>query len=132
MWWLYVILAVAFMGFNSFIVKKLVKTVKPNVIMLYQFMLATPLVFSYLLLSSWDFVFNPLLILIGAGYFISLTFFYVSLVKGSLTRAGPIFNLNLLVTAILSFIFLKEQLDWKIGIGLLFGVLSIYFLRSDK
>ena len=132
MWEFYVTLAVLFMGFNSFIVKQLVKTVKPGVVILYQFLLAAPLVFSYLLLSNWDFVFNPLLILIGVGYFSSLTFFYMSLTKGSLTKAGPIFTLNLIVTAILGFIFLSETINLKIALGLLFGALSIYFLGSGK
>ena len=132
MWQVYVFLAVVFMGFNSFIVKKLVKTVNPSVVMLYQFLLAAPLVFSYLLLSSWDFTFNPFLILIGFGYFCSLTFFYISLIKGSLTKSGPIFTLNLLVTAILGFILLRETLNWKIAAGLLFGLLSVYLLGSGK
>ena len=132
MWYLYVILAVAFMGFNSFIVKKLVRTVKPNVVLLYQFMLAAPLVFSYTILTGGELVFNPQLLLIGVTYFTSLTLFYVSLIKGSLTRAGPLFTLNLLVTAVLGFIFLNELLNLKIILGLSFGVLSIYFLGSDK
>jgi drug/metabolite transporter (DMT)-like permease len=40
--------------------------------------------------------------------------------------------MNLLITAVLGFIFLKEVIDWKIGAGLFFGILSIYFLRGDK
>jgi drug/metabolite transporter (DMT)-like permease len=131
-WQLFVVLAVLFMGFNSFIAKILVKTIKPIIVMLYQFMIAAPLVFSYLIINNWDYSFNPWLLLIGIGYFASLTLFYTSLVKGSLTRSGPIWGLNLIVTAILGFIFLKEALDWKIFTGLTFGVLSIYFLRSDK
>ncbi|MDD4352848.1 MAG: EamA family transporter [Candidatus Nanoarchaeia archaeon] len=105
MWQLYTILAVLFMGFNSFIVKKLVKTLNPNIVMFYQFMLAAPLIFSYLLLSNWDFVFNPLLIFIGLGYFASLTLFYTSLIKGNLTKSGPIWSLNLIITAILGLFF---------------------------
>ena len=72
MWELYTLLAVLFMGFNSFIVKKLIKKIKPEIIMVYQFLLASPLVFSYLLLSNWDYTFSPYLIFIGIGYFISL------------------------------------------------------------
>jgi len=132
MWQLYIFLAVLFMGFNSFIVKKLVKNVKPNVVMLYQFLLAAPLVLSYLFFSQGEFVFNPFLIFIGMGYFASLTCFYIALNKGSLTKAGPIWSLNLLITAVLGFIFLKEIIDLKIISGLFFGALSIYFLREEK
>ncbi|VVB75874.1 EamA-like transporter family protein [Candidatus Tiddalikarchaeum anstoanum] len=128
-WQIYLVLAVLFMGFNSFIVKKLVKKVKPNVVMLYQFMLATPLVASYNLLTGGELIFNPLLLLLGFGYFCSLTLFYVSLVKGSLTRAGPIWTLNLLISAILGFIILHEPLNLNIALGLLFGVVSVYLLR---
>lgn len=132
MWRLYTALAILFMGFNSFIAKKLTKTVKPPIIMLYQFMIAAPLVFIYLISSGWDYYFSPYLILIGIAYFISILLFYTSLIKGNLTKSGPIFNLNLLVTAILGFIFLKETINAKIILGLLFGIISIYFLRRDK
>jgi drug/metabolite transporter (DMT)-like permease len=132
MWQLYLFLAVLFMGFNSFIVKILVKKIHPNVVMLYQFILATPLVFSYLLISNWDYAFSPWLILIGFGYFASLTYFYNALIKGNLTKAGPLWSLNLVITALLGFFFLKEQFDWKIGAGLMFSVLSIYFLRGNE
>lgn len=132
MWEIYTLLAVLFMGFNSFIVKKLVKTIKPSIIMLYQFMLAAPLVLSYLFASGGEFVFNPWLLLIGVGYFCSLTLFYTSLVKGNLTKTGPIWGLNLLITAILGFIFLKENFDIKIFTGLVLGVLSIYFLGGKN
>lgn len=130
--WVYLLLAVSFMGFNSFTVKKLVKSVKPSVVMLYQFMLATPLVLFYTFIGGGDFVFNPLLLLIGAAYFVSLTLFYIALSKGNLTRAGPIWSLNLLITAILGFVVLLEPVDFKIFIGIAFGLLSIYFLRGDK
>jgi len=130
--WVYLLLAVSFMGFNSFIVKKLVKTLKPNVVMFYQFMLAMPLVLFYTFISGSEFIFNPLLLLIGLAYFVSLTLFYVALSKGNLIRAGPIWTLNLLVTALLGFVFLLEPVDLKIILGILFGVLSVYFLRGDN
>ena len=129
--WVYLLLAVSFMGFNSFIVKKLVKTLKPNVVMLYQFALAAPLVLVYTLVSG-DFVFEASLLLIGVTYFLSLTFFYIALSKGSLTRAGPVWSLSLLVTAVLGFIFLLEPINLKIILGLLFGVLSVFLLRGDN
>lgn len=132
LWLVYVLLAVVFMGFNSFIVKKLVRTVKPNIVMLYQFMLAAPLIAFYMLVTGGEFVFNPWLLLIGLGYFCSLTLFYMSLIKGNLTRSGPIWNLNLIVTAVLAFIILSEMVNWKVILGLFFGVLSVYLLRSDK
>ncbi len=132
MWRLYTLLAVLFMSFNSFIVKILSKKQNPLVIMVYQFGLAAPLVFSYLFFSKGDLSFNPLLMLIGAGYFVALSLFYTALKKGNLTKAGPIFSLNLLVTSILGFIVLNEPFSWKSGFGLLFGVLSIYFLRGEN
>ena len=132
MWELYVTLAILFMGFNSFIVKKLIKKIKPEIIILYQFLLASPLVFSYLLLNNWDYIFSPYLILIGIGYFISLTLYYTSLIKGDLLKSGPIFSLGLIVTSGLGFIILKENFDFKIITGLLFGILSIYFLKGDN
>jgi drug/metabolite transporter (DMT)-like permease len=131
-WWVFVLAAVLFMGFNSFIVKKLVKTVKPNIVMLYQFLLAAPLVAFYTVVSGGEFNFNPVLLLIGFGYFCALSSFYISLSKGSLTRAGPIFTLNLIVTAILGFIILGEPVTWKIIVGLLFGVSSVLILGGGK
>jgi drug/metabolite transporter (DMT)-like permease len=132
MWELYTLLAVLFMGFNSFIVKKLIKKIKPEIIIVYQFLLASPLVFSYLLLNNWDYSFNPLLIFIGVGYFISLIFYYTSLIKGNLSKSGPIFSLGLIISSGLGFIILKENFNWKIAMGLFFGILSIYFLRGNK
>ena len=131
MWLLYVLLAVLFISSGSFIIKKLVRTVKPSIILLYQFILAIPLVTAYTYISGGSFVFNPWLLLIGVCYFCALTLFYTSLIKGDLTRAGPVWNLNLLVTAVLAFIILNEQFNLKVMLGLIFGILSIYLLRSS-
>jgi len=131
LWLVYALIAVAFMGSNSFIVKRLVKTVNPSVVMLYQFMLAAPLILSYALFSG-ALIFNPLLLLLGVGYFCSLTFFYYSLIKGDLTRSGPIFGLSLLVTAILGFTFLNEPINLKVILGLALGLTSVYLLGGKS
>jgi drug/metabolite transporter (DMT)-like permease len=132
MWPIYAAIAVLFMGFNAFIVKNLSKKTSPHAILFYQFILATPLVFTYLMIKGGEFNFSPWLLIMGFAYFLSLTLYYITLKKVGLTKAGPLWNLNLIVSAILGFIFLNEQINFKIAAGLMFGIISIFLIGGDK
>jgi drug/metabolite transporter (DMT)-like permease len=132
MWLIYAAIAVLFMSFNAFIVKIISKKKSPHIILFYQFLLASPLILIYLMIKEKGFNFNPLLLFIGLAYFLSLTLYYVTLKKAGLTKAGPLWNLNLVVSAILGFIFLNEQLNFKIAIGLIFGIISIFLIGGEK
>ncbi len=132
MWLIYAIIAVLFMGFNAFIVKIISKKKSPHIILFYQFLLAAPLVLIYLMIKGGEFNFSPWLLLIGLAYFSSLTLYYITLKKVGLTKAGPLWNLNLVVSAILGFIFLNEAINAKIIVGLAFGIISIFLIGGDK
>ncbi|MFA5405874.1 MAG: DMT family transporter [Candidatus Nanoarchaeia archaeon] len=131
-WLFYTLLAVIFMGPNTFIVKKLTKTIKcPQVVLFYQFLTAVIVVFSYVLITGFSDL-SVFALLLGVAYFIALTLFYFGLSKGDLSKASPVFNMNLLVTAVLGLVVLGEQLTFNVIIGLGLGVLGIYLLGGES
>jgi uncharacterized membrane protein len=85
-WFFYSLLAVIFMGPNTFIVKKLTRTIKtPQLVLFYQFLTAVITVFVYVLITGFS-GFSVFALLLGAAYFTSLTLFYHGLSKGDLSR----------------------------------------------
>jgi len=132
LWLIYLIIAIILMSFNPFIVKQLVKKVNPLIVMFFQFLIAIPLVLIYSLFFNPGSSNNPLLLILGFVYALSLGLYYSSLSSGFLSRAGPIFNLSLIVTAVLGLLFLGETLTPQLVIGLVFGAFGVYLLGDSK
>jgi len=133
MWLLYVSIAIVLMSLNIFIVKKLIKKVNPYLIILYQYLIAVPIVIIYSLFSNAElFTGNVAIIFLGVVYVTAIVLYYIALKKGSLSKVTPVFNMKMIIPAILGIIFLSETISIQLIIGLLFGALGVYFLGSDK
>lgn len=133
LWLLYVVIAFILMSLSTFLVKKLFKEVNPLVVLFYQYLIAIPLVWFYSLLLQAGFGQGSYLIfLLGLFYVIGIAFFYLALKKGSLSRVSPVFNLKMLVTAVLGLVFLSEPLTLNLVLGLFFGVTAVYLLGGEQ
>lgn len=133
LWLIYVIIAIILMSLNTFLVKKLVKNINPYVILFYQYLIAIPLVAIYSLLFNADiFAGNMLIVLLGVVYVAAIALVYIALKTGSLSKVSPVFNLKMLVPAILGVIILSEALSLQLVLGLLFGIIGVVLLSGDE
>jgi drug/metabolite transporter (DMT)-like permease len=122
------------MSFNSLIIKPLMKKVNPFIILFYQYLMAVPLVltYSYFFNTATIKISELPLILLGIIYVIALSLYYIALNKGPLSKVGPVFNLKMIITAILGLLVLFEPLTIQLVIGLIFGVLGVYLLGGEE
>ncbi|HIK00338.1 TPA: DMT family transporter [archaeon] len=65
--------------------------------------------------------------IIGSAAFISMTY---ALRAGTASQVIPVINLNTLVTVALAVLIINEKLTPKIGLGVVFAVVSLYLLTS--
>ncbi len=129
LWLVYTIISIILMSLNIFLVKILVKKVKPLSILFYQYIIAIPLVLIYSLISGASITSgNYYILLLGIIYFAGIAIMYIGLSKGPLSKVSPIFSLQMLVTASLGITILLEPLSIKLILGLILGVIGIYFL----
>lgn len=132
MWLILVLSSVFLMSFNAYIVKLLVRRLRPALVLFYQYLIAIPVVGFYVLFSGA--VINashlPLLFL-GLIYVGAIGCFYAGLRKGVLSKVSPIFNLKMIITVVLGVIILLEPLTLNLIIGLFLGVFSIYLLGGE-
>ena len=131
MWEIFIVLSVSFLATNSFIIKN-IKNADPKVIIFWQFLISIILVYIYSILFGKELIFNPFLIILGLGYVISLTLYYSSLKVSDLSKVAPVFNLSVVVSAILGIIFLSEEINLKIIGGIILGATGIYLLGGKK
>ncbi|MFA5744310.1 MAG: EamA family transporter [Candidatus Nanoarchaeia archaeon] len=131
MWQLYVGLSILFFSLNDFTVKN-IKKAKPEQILFFQFLSASVLTFIATIFFNQVLKINFFHIFLGIGYFLSLMLFYLALKIGELSKAAPIFGLNVIIAAILGLIFLAEPFTIKTIAGLAFGTLGMYFLGGKK
>ncbi len=133
-WLVYVLIAVVLMSFSSLIVKKLMKNVNQLIILFYQCLIAVPLVIIYSYFSSGALITinNYPLILLGVIYVTAIALYYVALSNGPLSKVSPVFNLKMIVTAVLGLIILIEPLTIQLILGLVFGMLGIYLLGGER
>ncbi|MDD5054328.1 MAG: EamA family transporter [Candidatus Nanoarchaeia archaeon] len=131
MWKFYIILSTIFLALSSFTVKN-VKKSSPLVVVFWQFLMSMSLVFAYSFMLDQKLIFNPMMIILGLTYLISLSLYYYSLKISDLSKAAPVFNLSSTVSAILGIIFLSEQINAKIVGGIIFAAFGIYLLGGKK
>ncbi|MDD5417902.1 MAG: DMT family transporter [Candidatus Nanoarchaeia archaeon] len=133
LWVLYITLAIFFLSSNILLVKTLVRKISPFAVLFYQYLIAIPLVFIYSLMTGSKADLNVLWsIPLGFIYVVAIALFYIGLKKGNLSKVSPVFNMNLLVTSLLSIVFFAEQFNLKIILGLVFGVVSVYLIGGAK
>lgn len=131
-WLSYLIISIILMSFNVFYIKKLVKRLNPLVILLYQYIIAIPLVYLYSFIVQPIELVNYSLSLLGLIYVAGIALFYIALKKGSLSKVSTVFNMKMIVTALLGVIILAEPLTLQLIIGLLFGAVSVYLLGGGE
>lgn len=132
-WMLSVFIAVILMGLNTYLVKLLVKKINPYIVLFYQYLIAIPLVGAYSFLTNQTIISsNYHIMLFGLFYVIAIASFYTALKKGSLSKVSPIFNMKMLVPAILGIIILGEPVTLQLILGLLFASVSVFLLSGDK
>ncbi|PIU62182.1 hypothetical protein COS83_02825, partial [archaeon CG07_land_8_20_14_0_80_38_8] len=132
-WIIYLLIAIVLMSVNAYVVKLLVKNINPLIVLFYQYLIAIPLLIIYSLMVNADLLtgnFN--IVLLGFLYVTGIALFYIALKKGSLSKVSPVFNLKMIITAILGIIVLSEPLTLNKIVGLLFGILSVYLLSGEE
>ena len=133
LWFIYVLISIVLMSFTVFIAKTIMPEVNPLVVLFYQYLIATPLVLLYSLVSGAMIgTGSPLLLLIGVIYVAAIGSYYVALSRESLSRVSPIVNLKMVVTVVLSIVLLSEPFSLKLFAGVVLGGISIYLLGGKK
>ena len=125
MWLLYAILSAVFAALTSILAKIGIETVNSN--------LATAIRTAVVLLMAWVMVFITnnqggimeiskkswiFLILSGLATGISWLCYYKALQIGEVSKVVPIDKLSVVITLILAFVFLNDQISLKAGIGM--------------
>ena len=125
MWLLYAILSAVFAALTSILAKIGIENVNSN--------LATAIRTAVVLLMAWVMVFITnnqggimeiskkswiFLILSGLATGISWLCYYKALQIGELSKVVPIDKLSVVITLILAFVFLNDQISLKAGIGM--------------
>ena len=66
--------------------------------------------------------------LIGAWWSGIMVLYYTAIARGPLSVVIPLFSLNLVIPAVLGFIFLNEPLTVSKGLGLIFACMAVILL----
>lgn len=131
-WLLYLTISIILMSLNVYIVKTILKKVNPYVIIFYQYLIGLILVYIYsFFINSLD-LNQYFLSLMGVIYVAGIILFYTALKKGNLSKVSTVFNMKLIITALLSIFLLNETAKTINIIGLFLGGLSVYLLSGDK
>ena len=127
MWKYYALLSAFFAALTAVFAKIGVKDINSD--------LATAIRTFIILLITWGIVFFGdhlgevkliprhtwlFLVLSGAATGLSWLFYFKALQSGDVSRVAPIDKLSVVITICLSFIFLKEQVNFRVIIGALF------------
>ena len=133
-WIIYASISLVMFGVMNFLLKLVSnKTAVPLlVVIIYVSSLMAPL--GYFLYTGEKFqLTNNFLIpailigVIGSVSFIVMTY---ALRVGTASQVIPVVNLNTLVTVALAVLILNEKLTPKVGLGILFAIVSLYLLTS--
>nr|MBD3312158.1 EamA family transporter [archaeon] len=132
-WLLFSLFAMVIQGTVLFLVKFFSLSVHPLVILLFQYFGSFVGVSSYLLYKGL----TPRLskrelgVALLSGFLVStgLSFYYLAISLTSASRVVPLHNVGItLIPSLLGFVFLKEKVDKRVVIGLIFSIISIIFL----
>ena len=118
-------------GFNTFTVKLLLQYLPPAMILVTKFGVGTLALFIYLHYTKVPIVWNKYVLyacLIGAWWAGIMVLYYAALDRGPISVVIPIFSLNLIIPAILGFIFLNEPVTTSKILGLIFACLAVVLL----
>ncbi len=125
------LLSMVLIGFNTFAVKLIATHLHPALILITKFGIGAIGLFFYLSYTKVPIVWNKHIAcgcLIGLWWSGIMVLYYTAIARGPLSVVIPIFSLNLVIPAVLGFIFLSEPLTVSKGLGLVFACLAVILL----
>jgi bacterial/archaeal transporter family protein len=125
------LLSMVLIGLNTFTVKLLLQYLHPAMLLATKFGIGTLVLFIYLHYTKLPIVWNKYAFygcLIGAWWAGIMVLYYAALARGPVSVVIPIFCLNLVIPAILGFVFLNEAVTTSKILGLIFACLAVVLL----
>jgi transporter family protein len=125
------LLSMVLIGFNTFAVKLVSAQLHPAMVLVTKFGIGLVGLFFYLNHSKIPLVWNKYAFygcLIGAWWSVIMVMYYTAIARGPISVVIPLFNLNLVIPAVLGFIFLSEPLTVAKLLGLIFACLAVILL----
>ena len=125
------LLSMVLIGFNTFAVKLVSQNLPPALILVAKFGIGVVGLFFYLHYSKIPLVWNKYILygcLIGAWWSAIMVLYYTAIARGPLSVVIPLFNMNLIIPAILGFVFLNEAITISKILGLVFACLAVVLL----
>ncbi len=124
-------LSMVLIGFNTFAVKLVSRHIAPELLLVMKFGIGTIGLIIYLSYVKVPIVWNKYVLyvcLIGIWWSGIMVLYYTAIARGPLSIVIPLFSLNLVIPAVLGFIFLNEPLTFSKGLGLVFACLAVMLL----
>ncbi len=125
------LLSMVLIGFNTFAVKLVSQNVPPALLLVTKFGIGVIGLLIYLSYTKIPIVWNKHVLyvaLIGAWWSGIMVLYYTAIARGPLSIVIPIFSLNLILPAILGFIFLHEPVTASKVLGLIFACVALVLL----
>ena len=125
------LLSMVLIGFNTFAVKLVSQNLPPALILVTKFGMGVVGLFFYLHYSKIPLVWNKYILygcLVGAWWSGIMVLYYTAMARGPLSVVIPLFNMNLIIPAILGFVFLNEAITITKILGLVFACLAVVLL----
>ena len=125
------LLSMVLIGFNTFAVKLVSHHLHPSIVLVTKFGVGFAGLLIYVHYTKVPFVFNKYVgygCLVGLWWSAIMVLYYTAIARGPLSVVIPIFNLNLVIPAILGMIFLNEAVTVSKVLGLIFATLAVLLL----
>jgi transporter family protein len=125
------LLSMVLIGFNTFAVKLVSQNLHPALLLVTKFGVGVVGLFFYLNYSKVPIVWNKYVLygcLVGLWWSGIMVMYYTAIARGPLSVVIPIFNMNLIIPAVLGFLFLNEPMTVSKILGLIFASLAVVFL----
>ncbi|MCX5905883.1 MAG: DMT family transporter [Deltaproteobacteria bacterium] len=124
-------LSMTMLGFNTFAVKLVSAHLHPGLLLVSKFGAGLIGLFIYLHYAKVPLVWNKSVVygcLIGLWWSGIMVLYYTAIARGPLAVVIPIFNLNLIIPAVLGFVFLNEAITVSKILGLGFACVALVLL----
>ena len=125
------LLSMVMIGFNTFAVKLVSQNLHPSLLVVAKFGIGFVGLVIYFSCIKVPWVFNKHLLfagLIGAWWSGIMVLYYTAIARGPISIVVPIFNLSLVVPAVLGFIFLNEPVTLSKILGIIFACIAMLLL----
>jgi len=125
------LLSMVLIGFNTFAVKLVSQNLHPALLLVTKFGVGLVGLFLYLGYSRVPLVWNRYVVygcLLGIWWSVVMVMYYTAIARGPLSVVIPLFNLNLIIPALLGFLFLHEPMTVSKILGLIFACLAVVLL----